>query len=137
MKYSKIVAIFFILLITSCSAQNFSEINYKAHTRGSTIEIVVKNNTIKYRTNNNKKEFKLAKEEIKHLNEIIKGISLKEIEELESPTNKRFSDGALIANFRIVAENKKYTSSAFDAGNPPKELKKLEDFLYSLIKLKE
>ena len=137
MKYFKITILLFALSITSCSAQNFNKIIYKAHTRGSAVEIEVQGNKITYQTTQNKKALTLSKEQLNRLNDIIGAISLKEIQTLKAPTNERYSDGALIANFIIKVKDKEYTSSTFDAGNPPKELKKLEDLLSSLIKSKE
>ncbi|MCF2874548.1 MULTISPECIES: hypothetical protein [unclassified Tenacibaculum] len=67
----------------------------------------------------------------------MKKINLNDIEALKSPTNRRYNDSALIASFAIEVEGKKYTSSTFDAGSPPIELKKLEDLLYSFIKINE
>ncbi len=125
------------MVITNCFAQKFNKIIYKAHTRGTAIEIRVEENTIKYQKNGKELEFKLSEEEIGRLEELIKKINLNDIEVLKSPTNRRYSDGALIANFIIEVGKKEYSSSTFDAGNPPKELKKLEDVLTELVKLRE
>ena len=54
---------------------------------------------------------------------------LSEIENLEAPTEKRFTDGALSASFTIKKDDVVYTSSDFDHQNPPKELKELYQFL--------
>ena len=121
----------------SCSAQNFNKITYKAHTRGSAIGIEVQGNKITYHTTQNKRVLTLSKQQLNRLNGIIEANNLKEIQTLKAPTNERYSDGALIANFIIKIKDKKYTSSTFDAGNPPKELKNLEHILYDLTKLKE
>ena len=125
------------MVITNCSAQKFNKIIYKAHTRGTAIEIRVEENTIKYQKNGKELEFKLSEGEVGRLEELIKKINLNDIETLKSPTNRRYNDSALIASFVIEVEGKKYTSLTFDAGSPPMELKKLEDLLYSFIKINE
>lgn len=125
------------MIITNCSAQKFNKIIYKAHTRGTAIEIRVEENTIKYQKNGKELVFKLPEVEVSKLEGLVKKINLNEIEALKSPTNRRHSDGALIASFIIEIGKKEYSSSTFDAGNPPIELKKLEDLLYSFIKINE
>ncbi|WP_272150581.1 hypothetical protein [Tenacibaculum aiptasiae] len=137
MKYLKVITLFFVVVVTNSSAQKLNKIIYKAHTRGTAIEIRVEENTIKYQKNGKKLDFKLSEEEVGRFEELIKKINLSELEVLKSPTNRRNSDGALIASFIIEVGKKEYSSSTFDAGNPPKELKKLEDVLTELVKLRE
>lgn len=64
------------------------------------------------------------------LSNAVKNINLKAISTLKAPSERRITDGALHAEFNIKAEGKKFRSITFDAGNPPKELKTLEDLLY-------
>lgn len=56
---------------------------------------------------------------------ILKKIKVNEISKLKDPTQKRFYDGAAIANLKITFKEKTYESCNFDHGNPPQELKEL------------
>lgn len=55
----------------------------------------------------------------------VQEIDLAKISSLESPTTNRFSDRALSSSILIVTPEKRYQSSQFDAGIPPKELENL------------
>jgi len=50
-------------------------------------------------------------------------LNLSEIENLQSPTTKRFSDAALSSHISIFIDGKVYLSSSFDAGVPNEKLK--------------
>jgi hypothetical protein len=47
------------------------------------------------------------------------------VETLKAPSEKRFHDGAAMANLKIVHKEKTYQSKTFDHGTPPKEIEKL------------
>ncbi len=141
MKYLKIILPSIFLLMMNCTAQEsskeFEVIEYEAQTRGSLITIKVLNSELSYKSNNKEGKHKLSSKEINELSNTIKSISLKAISTLKAPSERRITDGALHAEFNIKAEGKKFRSITFDAGNPPIELKKLEDLLYQLAKLTE
>ena len=44
---------------------------------------------------------------------------------LKDPTQKRFYDGAPIAHFRIITQDKTLETVAFDGGYPPAEIEKI------------
>ncbi|TXF77278.1 hypothetical protein [Chryseobacterium sp.] len=52
-------------------------------------------------------------------------LNLSNLPKFEAPTNKRYSDGALISILKITSNGKTYSSADFDSGNPPAELKDL------------
>jgi len=61
-------------------------------------------------------------------NEIIsyfKNLNLEKLPTLKDPTQKRFYDGAAIANLKIRYKNKDYQTSDFDHGYPPIEIEKV------------
>ena len=58
-------------------------------------------------------------------------INLDEIQNLKSPTEKRFYDGAAIGTLRITYEGKLYETQAFDHGNPPLEIEKFVNKIVS------
>jgi hypothetical protein len=57
--------------------------------------------------------------------EAFQEVDLEEIPNLKAPTEKRFYDGAAIANINIIYKGKTYESNGFDHGNPPLEIEKL------------
>jgi len=61
-------------------------------------------------------------------------VSLEELPNLKSPTEKRFYDGAAVANLKITFKGKTYESVAFDHGNPPVEIEKLVTIVTDLAK---
>lgn len=141
MKYLKIIVPVVFLLMMNCAAQNktkeFDKIAYEAQTRGSLVQLTIEGNKLSYKTYQKEGTKEVTKEQLEELKRIVNELNLDEISDLKAPSEKRITDGALHAEFTIKIADKEYKSSIFDAGNPPKELKKLEDLLYSLSDLKE
>jgi len=141
MKYLKIIVPVVFLLMMNCAAQNktkeFDKIAYEAQTRGSLVQLTIEGNKLSYKTYQKEGTKEVTKEQLEELKRIVNELDLDEISDLKAPSEKRITDGALHAEFTIKIADKEYKSSIFDAGNPPKELKKLEDLLYSLSDLKE
>ena len=50
---------------------------------------------------------------------------MEKVPTLKDPTQKRFYDGAAIANLKIRYKNKDYQTSDFDHGFPPVEIEKV------------
>ncbi|AZJ33246.1 hypothetical protein SAMN05444344_0968 [Tenacibaculum mesophilum] len=140
MKYLKIITPVVFLLMMNCAAQNkikeFDKIAYEAQTRGSIVQLTIEGNNLSYKINQKEGSKKVTKEQLEELNTIVNELNLEQISDLQAPSEKRITDAALHAKFTIKIANKEYRSSVFDAGNPPKELKKLEGFLYNLSELK-
>ncbi|MDE1207806.1 hypothetical protein [Tenacibaculum larymnensis] len=141
MKYLRIIVPVVFLLMMNCAAQNktkeFDKIAYEAQTRGSLVQLTIEGNKLSYKTHQKEGTKEVNKEQLEELKRIVSELNLDEISDLKAPSEKRITDGALHAEFTIKIADKEYKSSIFDAGNPPKELKKLEDLLYSLSDLKE
>ncbi|MEE4001707.1 hypothetical protein V1T75_15280 [Tenacibaculum sp. FZY0031] len=141
MKYLKIIAPVMFLLMMNCAAQNktkgFDKVAYEAQTRGSMVQLTIEGNKLSYKTYEKEGSIEIAKEKLEELNAVVNEINLEEISNLKAPSDKRITDGALHAEFTIKIADKEYKSITFDAGNPPKELKKLEDFLYKLSNVNE
>ncbi|CAM1358986.1 conserved exported hypothetical protein [Tenacibaculum litoreum] len=140
MKYLKIITPVVFLLMMNCAAQNktkeFDKIAYEAQTRGSMVQLTVEGNNLSYKTYQKEGTKEVTKGQLEELKAIINELNLEEISNLKAPSEKRITDGALHAEFTIKIADKEYKSITFDAGNPPKELKKLEDFLYRLSGVK-
>ena len=64
-------------------------------------------------------------------------INLEEIPKLKDPTQKRFYDGAAIANLKIRYQDQYFETTDFDHGFPPKEIEKLVNKIVALAKEKE
>ena len=123
-----------VLLTTNCSQNKIDkdeaiEISYNAQTRGSAIDIKYADKSIHYKSNLTEKRVDLTEEQIENILASLSDVTLDDISDLKAPTNKRFSDGAPIASFTITKGEAIYTSSEFDHGIPPKELKKLYELL--------
>ena len=141
----KILSLLFltIFLGKGCEAQNKQEIEtavieYVANTRGSYQKITVKNQTVivsKDRSGNDKPApTKIADADWKELVGYFKTVKLDSLAKLKAPTEKRFYDGAAIANLKITYKDKAYETTGFDHGFPPKEIKKFVDKINSFAK---
>ena len=128
-----ILMLLMLVIFESCAAQQ-KNLNiivfYEAQTRGSFIQYELTNNILTINTNSEKKSVILNEAEIREFNLAIQKINLSEIKNVKAPSDKRFSDGALSANFKFIKNDKVFTSSDFDHGNPPKEFHDL----YELFK---
>jgi hypothetical protein len=62
---------------------------------------------------------------------------LEELPKLKYPTQKRFYDGAAIANLKIRYQDKDYETVDFDHGFPPAEIEKIVNKIVSLAKTEE
>lgn len=126
------IFVFSLFLIKGCNndkALDAAEIEYTANSRGFYQNIVVKNKVLtvlKNRENpSDRKEISLSDAQWKNLVDIMALVDLEQIPALVAPTEKRFYDGAAIAEFKVMVDGKTYQSTAFDHGNPPMELERI------------
>lgn len=116
--------------------QSGMKIEYEANTRGFYEKIIIQNQTItvsKDRDGNDKPVGKkISDADWKALTGFFNEVNLAEMPNLKAPTEKRFYDGAPIAGLKITYKDKDYTSSSFDHGFPPAQIKKLVDKIVSL-----
>jgi hypothetical protein len=113
-----------------------TQLIYTANTRGYFQEISIENHiaSIKNDRKEEAEQIKISDADWKELVQIFQEINLDEIKDLKSPTEKRFYDGAAIANLKINYEGKSYESQSFDHGFPPYEIKKLVTKINSFAK---
>ena len=64
--------------------------------------------------------------------EAFRELNLEEIPDLKPPTEKRFYDGAAMADLKIIYKDKTYQSQTFDHGNPPVEIERIVNKLVAL-----
>ena len=132
-----------IFLGKGCDAEQKQDvetaiIEYTATTRGFYQQIVVQNQKFSVAKDRNGNE-KLVQQDIsksdwKKIIEAFQDIDLEEIPNMKGPTEKRFYDGAAIADLKITNKNKIYQSLSFDHGIPPVEIEKLVNKINSFTK---
>jgi len=135
-----------VFLGKSCSneAQNDianTTLQYTASTRGFFQKIIIINQKATvFRDRNNEKspeEINISDKDWKEIIGYFEKIDLEKIPALKDPTQKRFYDGAAIANLKIRYQDKNYETTDFDHGFPPAEIEKLVNKIVSLVKEKE
>ena len=106
-------------------------VEYTANTRGFYEHIVLKNKTISVNQDRNNpsaaKVVNVSDEEWEHLDVYFKSVDLENMPNLVAPTEKRFHDGAAIADLKITYGGKVYQSQSFDHGDPPATISKIVD----------
>lgn len=113
-------------------------IEYVANTRGFYRKITIQNQMVTVskdrRGNDNAIAEKISDADWNVLVTAFQELDLDGIPNLKAPTEKRFYDGAAIANFKIIYKEKAYESTSFDHGFPPVEIEKLVNKINSFVK---
>ena len=114
-------------------------VEYTATSRGFFQKVTVKNQEVFVTKDRNSSEIgtatKISDADWKELVTDFQAINLEEMSNLKSPTEKRFYDGAAIANLNITFNDKIYKSQSFDHGFPPAEIEKLVNKINALVKI--
>ena len=146
----RIVSLLSVLLFVlgSCNSQKNGvgtsfemkdiEIQYEANTRGFYNKLILKNATIFSTNDRDGKENpivqKVSEVDWKALIQELNKVDLENLSNLKAPTEKRFYDGAAIANLKIIYNGKIYQSSDFDHGFPPMQIKRVVEMINLLFK---
>ena len=141
----KLLSLLFLTIILGkgcddATAQDLQNtvIEYTANTRGFYQKITIKDqmvSVLKDRNNSDKAiNTKITDADWAALINDFKEVKLETLKDLKAPTEKRFYDGAAIANLKITYKDKDYETTSFDHGFPPKEIKKLVDKINSFSK---
>jgi hypothetical protein len=141
----KILSLLFLTIFLgkgcdSAKAQDIQSavIEYTANTRGFYQKITVKDQMVtvsKDRDGNDKPvPVKISDADWNELVDCFKKVELDSLAKLKAPTEKRFYDGAAIADLKITYKDKTYESTSFDHGFPPKEIKKFVNRITSFAK---
>jgi hypothetical protein len=113
-------------------------IEYVANTRGFYQKITMEKQTVTISSDRSGKEksvpTKISDADWKELVNYFKTVELDSLAKLKAPTEKRFYDGAAIANLKIKYKDKTYETSSFDHGFPPKEITKFVNKITSFAK---
>lgn len=119
-------------------AQSEMQLEYTANTRGFYQKITIQNQQLyvsKDRDTDKKGAFsKISDADWNALMGYFETIKLAQLADLKSPTEKRFYDGAAIANLKVTYKGKDYVTTDFDHGFPPAEIKNLVDKITSFVK---
>jgi hypothetical protein len=135
-----------VFLVKSCSNQAQNDIanttlQYTASTRGFFQKIIIINQKATvFRDRNSEKfpeEIAISDKDWKEIIGYFEKIDLEKLPTLKDPTQKRFYDGAAIANLKIRYQDKNYETTDFDHEFPPAEIEKLVNKIVSLAKEKE
>jgi len=133
-----------LMLGKNCQSQNnmdlsTAKIEYTANSRGLYNNTVVENKTVSVTKTRDGKPVSnsLTDDQWNALINEFKKVNLEEIPSLKAPTQKRFHDGAAMANLKITYKGKTYESQTFDNGFPPEKIKNLVNTLLSFSKKEE
>ena len=63
---------------------------------------------------------------------MVKKVELENLSLFKAPSKRREIDGAAIAKLKVIKNENEYTSTNFDHGNPPLEIKNLVNYIISL-----
>ena len=130
----KVLALFILTLFLgkSCESEaqkkmETAQLIYTANSRGFFQEIVIENHklSIKKDRKGDAIQSKISDADWEELVQLFQEVNLDEIKNLKSPTEKRFYDGAAIAQLKINYDGKNYESQSFDHGFPPEAIKKI------------
>ena len=114
------------------------ELIYTANTRGFYQKITVKNQEAFVSNDRDSTEkgenIKISESDWKELSRYMNDLKLDQLETYKDPTQKRFYDGAAIANLMIIDNGKEYRTVDFDNGFPPIEIEKMVNKITSLAK---
>ena len=149
----RIVSLLSVLLFVlgSCNSQKNGvgtsfemkdiEIQYEANTRGFYNKLVLKNATISSTNDRDGKENPI----VQNVSEVdwnaliqeLNKVDLENLPNLKAPTEKRFYDGAAIANLKIIYKGNTYQTTDFDHGFPPMQIKRVVEIVNLLFKPEE
>ena len=133
-----------IILGNNCQGQKgldltSSKVEYTANSRGLYNSIVIENKTVSVTKTRDGKPVSnsLSDTQWNALIKEFQKVNLEEIPNLKAPTQKRFHDGAPMANLKITYNGKTYESQTFDHGFPPDKIKNLVKTILSFSKKEE
>lgn len=114
------------------------KLEYEANTRGFYQKIVIENNIITIISDRNSagkgETIAVSNQDLNELMEAFQGVKIEDLATYKDPTQKRFYDGAAIANLKIYKDGKEYQTTDFDHGFPPVEIEKLVNKIVSFGK---
>lgn len=111
------------------------KIEYEASSRGFYEKIIIENQMVAVVNERDAKDngetAKISDDVNKELSSYLNSVQLDQLATYKDPTQKRFYDGAAIANLKITVDGVEYKTVDFDHGNPPVEIEKLVNKIVS------
>jgi hypothetical protein len=132
-----------IFLSKNCEGQTKNDLKtavleYTANTRGFYQKITIQDQMVtvsKDRSENEKSvPVKISEKNWRELIGYFETIELDSLSAIKAPTEKRFYDGAAIADLKVTYKDKVYQTTSFDHGYPPEAIKKLVTKINSFAK---
>ncbi|MEC4048132.1 hypothetical protein OX284_001715 [Flavobacterium sp. SUN046] len=141
----KVISMIFLslFLVKGCSKTNSQEladtqIQYIANSRGMYQKITIQNQEVSISKDRNQESngvtTKISDADWKELVSLFSKVDLEQLSTYEGPTQKRFHDGAPMANMIVKYKEKEYLSTTFDHGTPPVAIADLVNKVVSLAK---
>jgi len=114
-----------ILSTSILKKEKIEKVQLSEQTRGINEEVILTAISITVISNGDISESPISSTYWENVSREAEAIDLSQIKNLQSPTTDRYSDLALSATLTIISDGSEFTSASFDAGRPPKELKRL------------
>ena len=115
-----------------------TQIQYVANSRGMYQKITIQNQEVAISKDRNDEGIgsstKISDADWKELVGLFSKLNLEQLSTYEGPTQKRFHDGAAMANMIVKYKEKEYQSTTFDHGNPPVAIADLVNKVVSIAK---
>lgn len=119
----------------AADGQKLPRLEYEANTRGFFEKITIENRTVTVSADRNKPNegtvTTLSDSDANTLSKLLKNLDLNALPTYKDPTQKRFYDGAAIANFKVIRDGKEYKTVDFDHQFPPAEIEALVNKIVS------
>ena len=123
----------------SAKAQDMENaiIEYTANTRGFYQKIIVKNKTVTISKDRDGQgqatPIKINEADWKEIVTYFDTVEIEQLSKFKAPSEKRFHDGAAIANLKVTYKGKTYETTDFDHGFPPKEIQQFVAKINSFV----
>lgn len=124
-----------LFLARGCDNEKAAEgaiLEYTANTRGFYERITIADRTVSIADDREAgagTAVQIAEADWDQIVTLFKHVDLDKLAELKAPSEKRFYDGAAIANLKITYDGRVYESQAFDHGAPPAEIAALVNII--------
>ncbi len=140
----KVITLLFLTVFMGKSCSNEAQnditntaIQYTATSRGFYEKVIIVNQEATVfknrRGEDNPQKIAISDADWSELVAQFSRINLEEMPNFKDPTQKRFFDGAAIANLKVRYQGKNYETFDFDHGNPPVEIAAFVNKIVTLV----
>lgn len=137
MKYLLIILLG-IFIDNGCSQSKINQdsisLEYTTQSRGSYQQIIInkKRVSVENKRDSDPINKPCTEDDWSKLMKALKTVDVENIPNLKAPSEKRFFDGAAIANLKIIYNGNTYKTPSFDHGNPHEDITNLVKEILSL-----